>query len=580
MPSLLLVIFGVELVVQLVNTIGANTINGLLWRIYLALPTPLSVEVAAQRKRQKEYLAVRHELNATSSQDQFAKWAKLRRQHDKLLEELEKKKSAQDATRVSFDRYLTTARLISTRGLQWFLPFWHSREPMFWLPSGWFPYYVEWFASFPRAPMGSVSIVVWQMACTGMLALIIEAIMTLVGFVGASKEKQPVPVPLQPCEQPPGISRARIEGDIKSLLIFFGPILLPKILSYYRSVRAAPQIYNLKPILLPPIIARNLLILFCVSTVFLIRTLPPFQPENVFVATQSRLQIPTEVLFTRLSSLRPSHELTLSDLALKPKFASLEGRLLYLQFGPSVLSECPFCSSSEDATSYLYYALPDLAIPHVFNLLVLTFATATKQTRTWRTPAAISAVVLAMLDLYLVSTYNYQLNSRALRLPEIDFFYWSSRTYRYIALAFLDAAFGLLLYLSGTNRAFVTPPVPAERVERVLRALASAKGKVNAVGIVKNTVLRDEGLRGRSNAYWGHEVRLTRETMEEEEVVRGMSDALANRLDIKALERDAEVYTRAIFGESMPGFVEPRPGAEAVAGSEEEGGEGEHRKVE
>ena len=40
---------------------------------------------------QSEYLKVRQELNATSSQDEFAKWAKLRRQHDKLLEELEKK---------------------------------------------------------------------------------------------------------------------------------------------------------------------------------------------------------------------------------------------------------------------------------------------------------------------------------------------------------------------------------------------------------------------------------------------------------------------------------------------------------
>jgi hypothetical protein len=39
----------------------------------------------------KEYLSCRRELNATSSQDEFAKWAKLRRTHDKLLERLEKK---------------------------------------------------------------------------------------------------------------------------------------------------------------------------------------------------------------------------------------------------------------------------------------------------------------------------------------------------------------------------------------------------------------------------------------------------------------------------------------------------------
>jgi hypothetical protein len=157
-------------------------------------------------------------LNATSSQDEFAKWARLRRQHDKLLDELEKKseerccllkqvsvlnvdltESGLEATRATFDRYLTAARLISTRGVQWLLPMWYGREPMFWLPYGWFPYYVEWFASFPRAPLGSVSIVVWQWACTGILTLIVEAITGIIGLVAANgqsrreKQKQPVP---------------------------------------------------------------------------------------------------------------------------------------------------------------------------------------------------------------------------------------------------------------------------------------------------------------------------------------------------------------------------------------------------
>ncbi len=67
---------------------------------------------------------------------------------------------------------------------------------MFWLPYGWFPYYMEWFASFPRAPLGSVSIVVWQWACTGMLALIMEAAVGVLGLVAAGrqsqKQKQPV----------------------------------------------------------------------------------------------------------------------------------------------------------------------------------------------------------------------------------------------------------------------------------------------------------------------------------------------------------------------------------------------------
>ncbi len=61
-----------------------------LWNIYLALPTKTSRDLAEKKKLQAEFLKVRHELNATSSQDQFAKWAKLRRQHDKLLDRLER----------------------------------------------------------------------------------------------------------------------------------------------------------------------------------------------------------------------------------------------------------------------------------------------------------------------------------------------------------------------------------------------------------------------------------------------------------------------------------------------------------
>lgn len=38
------------------------------------------------------------------------------------------------------------------------------------------PYYVEWILSFPRAPVGSVSINVWGIACASMLVLVSEAI--------------------------------------------------------------------------------------------------------------------------------------------------------------------------------------------------------------------------------------------------------------------------------------------------------------------------------------------------------------------------------------------------------------------
>jgi len=61
-----------------------------LWRIILKFPTSISAAFRERRAKQIEYLKVRQELKETSSQDEFAKWAKLRRKHDKMLEELEK----------------------------------------------------------------------------------------------------------------------------------------------------------------------------------------------------------------------------------------------------------------------------------------------------------------------------------------------------------------------------------------------------------------------------------------------------------------------------------------------------------
>ncbi|KAI0194851.1 CHD5-like protein-domain-containing protein [Xylaria flabelliformis] len=196
MPSLLLVVLLVEVAVHLVNTIGATTINNILWNLYLTLPTEVSKQAAEKNKLQKEYLAIRRDLNATSSQDQFAKWAKLRRSHDKQLEQLEKLKASHDASKAKFDRTAGIIRWSATSGVKFLLPWIYGKEPMFWLPSGWFPYYVEWILSFPRAPLGSISIVSWQTACTAAVLLFSDTIKTvLVSALGAEPaQKQPAKV--------------------------------------------------------------------------------------------------------------------------------------------------------------------------------------------------------------------------------------------------------------------------------------------------------------------------------------------------------------------------------------------------
>jgi hypothetical protein len=120
MVSLILTIFFVHVAIYLVNTVGASTIDTLvcsylvlaparcqfataperaindanqrvlqLWILYLKLPTSTSKNAREQSRLKREVVQLKREMNNTSSQDEFAKWAKLRRKHDKAMDEYE-----------------------------------------------------------------------------------------------------------------------------------------------------------------------------------------------------------------------------------------------------------------------------------------------------------------------------------------------------------------------------------------------------------------------------------------------------------------------------------------------------------
>jgi hypothetical protein len=90
MPSLLLVTFMLQLTLHLVNTIGTAPINEFLWTAYTTI-LPSSSEASTKiATLKREVVRLKRELQATSAQDDFAKWAKLRRQHDKAVADYEK----------------------------------------------------------------------------------------------------------------------------------------------------------------------------------------------------------------------------------------------------------------------------------------------------------------------------------------------------------------------------------------------------------------------------------------------------------------------------------------------------------
>ena len=71
---------------------------------------------------------------------------------------------------------------------------------------------------------------------------------------------------------------------------------------------------------------------------------------------------------------------------------------------------------------------------------------------------------------------------------------------------------------------------------------------MNAVSILRNTITRDEDLRGRSQGYWIHEGRYMGELMEERSVVEGVRNALDSRIDMQTITADAEAYAQSVVG--------------------------------
>ncbi|KAH8156211.1 hypothetical protein CIB48_g12032, partial [Xylaria polymorpha] len=65
-------------------------------------------------------------------------------------------------------------------------------------------------------------------------------------------------------------------GTAKTLLLFFGPLLLPKALGYYHSLRASSKAANqpIRPLPRPALLAVS--ILSAISLVLLVLALPPF----------------------------------------------------------------------------------------------------------------------------------------------------------------------------------------------------------------------------------------------------------------------------------------------------------------
>ncbi|PYI20946.1 hypothetical protein BO99DRAFT_421244 [Aspergillus violaceofuscus CBS 115571] len=373
-------------------------------------------------------------------------------------------------------------------------------------------------------------------------------------------------------------------ASIKSFLIFFAPIIIPRAINLYRSLRVSIATRPpLRPV--PHDAARALNLLFFSITFFFLLSLPfspRAPPQSIFTLTHSRINTASDVLFARLARLRPENTLTATDLLLKTKLTSLPARKLYLRFGPDALARCQFCSLDNPTTYILYYLPSHVLLPHLFHLAILGAATAAPLTgpdaSRWRNKFTLAGCALALLDLYLVFRYDpVQTGPAALRagatVPTAA--YYQLGLLRPLAFAVVDAVGALLIYLAASRRFFYAPPSQAEQVGQLvstaLSALGGATSKLHALSVTRSTVVRDRALKDRDDAYWRTVVALNVDNpalrasedgpgapaassaaptsiWEEEEVVRAMSRAMAGQggVDLAKLGMDAAEYVNTI----------------------------------
>lgn len=90
------------------------------------------------------------------------------------------------------------------------------------------------------------------------------------------------------------------------------------------------------------------------------------------------------------------------------------------------------------------------------------------------------------------------------------------------------------------------PPSPSERMDGSLRVLENVRARLAALGVVRNVLARDEGLRKRGEEYWRREGQVMAQVMDGKEVVDGVRNALANRINVTKVEEDAKKYAESL----------------------------------
>lgn len=341
--------------------------------------------------------------------------------------------------------------------------------------------------------------------------------------------------------------------------------VLPRAIGYARALRVA---YRTRPPPqpLPKKTSRALNLLFVTICLFFFTSFATITTDqvNVFILTNSRLAIPTDVLFTRLASVRPGQVLTPMDEQLQAKLTNTAIRKLYLRFGPSTIVDCPFCTPLDLSTYMLYHFPKNVVLPHLVNFGILGLVTSATvagfEASRWRFYVLLGAVLIAGLDATTFVGYQPPID---VNMPVASGLFWAMALLRPLSLCFYDAIVAFVLYASATNR-FLLFSGPATDPEAVRRqtldlitksgiALTTAGTKMRATNVARNSVLRDQDLKSKDDRYWQEVANLEGKqdlrsgVWEDEQVQAAIAQAYSSgTVNVERIKREADAFVKGV----------------------------------
>ncbi|KAK9472631.1 CHD5-like protein-domain-containing protein [Dipodascopsis tothii] len=190
MATVLVIALATIVFSTVVAAIGRENIAEAIYSLLILVPfLPAAKLNKKARALQLEAITVSTECNNTSPKEEFAKWAKLNRKVEKLKLEIEATYGEIGASKARTIKSLKMVLWVATTGLKVWVRIKFRKEPVFWLPKGWFPGWVEWLLSLTSAPKGCVSVSAWFIIVEYALKSYIEGIVNFIGNFATSRRK-------------------------------------------------------------------------------------------------------------------------------------------------------------------------------------------------------------------------------------------------------------------------------------------------------------------------------------------------------------------------------------------------------